>query len=308
VQPYHANARLTARGRRALLEAVGGGTTVVAACAGAGVSRTTYDRWRRRYVAAGEPGLADRSSRPRRSPQRLAPEREAEVARLRRERGWGPDRIAAALGVARSTAHRAIRRMGLQRPRPVPPPVTRFEHATAGAMLHVDSKKLGRIARGPGHRATGDRSSRARGAGWTVLFAAVDDATRLAYAELLPDETGATAAGFLRRAHAHFAAHGAAPERVLTDNGAPFRSGAWAAACAELGTRHARTRPSRPQTNGKVERWLRTVLAECLDLLPLASEAERTLALERFLRSDNAERPHLALRGRTPLQRLASAA
>ena len=220
--------------------------------------------------------------------------------------GRGPDRIAAARSLPHATVHRAIRRLGLSRPKVARPPAVRYERAGAGELLHVDTKKLGGLTHGVGHRAHGDRSRRVhRPAGWRVLYAAVDDATRVAYAELLADERGATAAAFLRRATAHFAARGVAVERVLTDNGSPFVSRAWRAACAELGTAPRRTRPYRPQTNGKVERWFQTTLRECLYAQILGSEPERAVALRRFVRYYNAERPHLALRGLTPLQRLA---
>ena len=304
MQRYHPHARLTARGRQALIRAVEEGATVVAACAAAGVSRTTYYRWRRRYAAEGASGLGDRSSRPHCPRRALSPAQERRVAGLRRQRGWGPDRIAAVLGLPRATVHRAIRRLGLSHARPAAPPVTRYERAAPGELLHVDTKKLGRIVGGPRHRATGDRRDRVRGAGWTLLYAALDDATRLAYTELLPDELGATAAGFLCRAHAHFVARGVPVRRVLTDNGSPFRSRAWHAACAAIGTEPRFTRPYRPQTNGKVERWFQTVLRECLYARPLASDTDRALALRRFVRYYNAERPHLALRGHTPAQRL----
>jgi transposase InsO family protein len=305
VQRYHPHARLTARGRESLLRAVDEGATVVAACAAASVSRTTYYRWRRRYAAEGAAGLGDRSSRPHCPRRALSVAQERRVTRLRRERAWGPDRIAAALALPRATVHRAIRRLGLALPKEPRPAAVRYERAAPGELLHVDTKKLGRIMGGPGHRATGDRRDTVRGAGWSLLYAALDDATRAVYAEVLPDETGPTAANFLRRAGAHFAGRGVTVERVLTDNGSPFVSRAWRDACGELGATPKRTRPYRPQTNGKVERWFQTALRECLYAHPLSSERARTLALRAFVRYYNSERPHLALRGRTPLKRLA---
>jgi transposase InsO family protein len=306
VQRYHPHARLTARGREALLRAVDEGATVTAACAAACVSRTTYYRWRRRRATEGAAGLGDRSSRPRCPRRALTAAQERRVARLRRARAWGPDRIAAALGLPRATVHRALRRLGLPplRSRPCTAPSMRYERAAPGELLHVDTKKLGRITGGPGHRATGDRRDTVRGAGWALLSAAVDDASRAVYAEVLPDERGETAAGFLRRACAHFAGRGVAIQRVLTDNGSPFVSRAWRDACDALGAAPRRTRPYRPQTNGKVERWFQSALRECLYARPLASERDRALALRRFVRYYNTERPHLALRGRTPAQRL----
>ena len=170
----------------------------------------------------------------------------------------------------------------------------------------IDTKKLGRIIGGPGHRVTGDRRSRSRGAGWTVIHAAIDDATRVAYVELLPDECGETASGFLRRMDAHFRRLGIPVQRVLTDNGSQYVSGAWKAACADLGVGARRTRPYRPQTNGKVERWFQSVMRECLYLHPLASEDERQRALDTFVEYYNHDRPHLGIKGLTPISRLAS--
>ncbi len=180
----------------------------------------------------------------------------------------------------------------------------RFEHALAGGLVHLDTKKLGRIVGGPGHRATGDRRDHRRGVGWEVLHVALDDATRLVYAEILPDEKGRTAARFLVRALRWFRAHMVAVRRLLTDNGSAYRSRTFARVARRLGIRHSRTRPYRPQTNGKAERWIRTVLSECLYLEIFGSSADRAAALGRFLHYYNDERPHLGIDGRTPRQRL----
>jgi hypothetical protein len=160
--------------------------TVVAACLAFNISRRCYYRWRPRWQASGRAGLVDRSSRPLTSPQRLSGEVERVIAGLRTATGWGPDRIAAYLGLARASVHRVIRRHGLSRPKPARLPVVRYEYSVPGGLLHLDTKKLGRIVGGPGHRAHGDRRTRARGAGWEVLHVALDDASRLVYAELLP--------------------------------------------------------------------------------------------------------------------------
>jgi transposase InsO family protein len=300
----HANARLTPRGRAEVFAAVEAGMTVVAACLAFRVSRRTYYRWLPRWRAEGPDGLVDRSSRPGRSPQRLSRAAERRIAGLRLATGFGPDRIAVLLGLTASTVHRVIRRLGLERPPVAPVPIVRYELAEPGGLLHLDTKKLGRIGTGPGHRATGDRTSRNRGIGWEVLHVAIDDATRLVYAELLPDERGRTTARFLVRALRWFKAQGVAVIRLLTDNGSPYRSRVFARARRWLGLRHSRTRPYRPQTNGKAERWIRTVLSECLYVEVFHSAGERRLALERFVGYYNGQRPHLGIGGRTPRQRL----
>ena len=213
----HANAALTPRGRARVFEAVEAGMTVSAACLAFGVSRRFYYRWLPRWRAQGRAGLVDASSRPHKSPQRLPLGQEAAIVALRRSLGWGADRLGACLGLLASTCHRVLRRQGLvDRTRSIEPP-NRYEHEQPGDLLHLDTKKLGRIVGGPGHRATGDRRKRARGAGWEVLHVAIDDATRLVYAEILPDETGATAAAFTERAVAWFAVQGVTVRQVLSD-------------------------------------------------------------------------------------------
>jgi len=300
----HANARLTPRGRAAVFEAADAGMTVTAACIAFRLSRRTFYRWLPRWRAEGEAGLVDRSSRPRRSPQRMTAATEGRIATVRESTGWGPDRIGALLDVPASTCHRVLDRLGyLERTR-VAEPVVRYEIAEPGGLVHLDTKKLGRIGDGPGHRATGDRRSRNRGIGWEVLHVALDAATRLAYAEILPDEKSRTTAGFLVRAVRWFRARAITVVRLLTDNGSAYRSRVFARVRTLLRLRHSRTRPYRPQTNGKAERWIRTVLSECLYVEVFHSPGERQLALERFLRYYNTERPHLAIDGQTPEARL----
>lgn len=300
----HANARLTPRGRADVFAATEAGMTVSAACLAFRVSRRTYYRWLPRWRAEGAAGLIDRSSRPRRSPQRVSIAMERQVAGLREATGFGPDRIGALLGLPPSTCHRVLGRLGyLERVR-VSEPVVRYEIAAPGGLVHLDTKKLGRIGVGPGHRATGVRTGRNRGIGWEVLHVAIDAATRLVYAELLADEKGRTTARFLVRALRWFRARGIRVVRLLTDNGSPYRSRVFGRARGWLGLRHSRTRPYRPQTNGKAERWIRTVLSECLYVEVFHSPGERTLALERFIGYYNTQRPHLGIGGRTPSQRL----
>jgi len=268
------------------------------------VSRRFYYRWLPRWRAAGEAGLVDRSSRPHSSP-RLSAAQEAHIAGLRVSLGWGPDRIAALVGLPASTVHRVLRRRGLLERHREPVAIVRCEHAEPGGLLHIDTKKLGRITNGPGHRVTGDRRGQARGVGWDVLHVALDDATRLVYAELLPDERGRTAARFLVRALRWFRAQGVVVRRLLTDNGSAYRSRVFRRVVRRAIGRHTYTRPYRPQTNGKVERWIRTVLSESLYVEAFASSAERELALARFVGYYNDMRPHLGLGGQTPRQRLA---
>jgi transposase InsO family protein len=301
----HPNARRTPRGRAEVFELVEAGLTVSAACLAARVSRRFYYRWLPRWRAAGPDGLVDRSSRPLHSPRRLSVEQERHIAGVRAATGWGPDRIAARVGLPASTVHRVLRRLGLLERHREPLTIVRYEHALAGGLLHVDTKKLGRIVGGPGHRVTGSRAGQKEGVGWDVLHVAIDDATRLVYAELLPDEKGRTAARFLVRAVRWLHAQGVTVRRLLTDNGSAYRSQVFRRAVRRSIGRHTYTRPYRPQTNGKVERWIRTVLAESLYVEVFASSAERELALARFIAYYNDERPHLGIDGQTPRQRLA---
>ena len=279
--------------------------TVTAACLAARVSRRFYYRWLPAWRAGGEAGLVDRSSRPHSSPRRLTADQELEIVGLRAATGFGPDRLAVLVGLPPSTVHRVLRRQGLlERRRPVVE-VIRYEHAEPGGLLHLDTKKLGRIVGGPGHRVTGDRHDQRDGVGLDVMHVAIDDTTRLVYAELLGDERGRTAARFLVRALRWFRAQGVAVRRVITDNGAAYRSRAFGRVVRWLIGRRTFTRPYRPQTNGKVERWIRTVLSESLYVEVFSSSAEREVALRRFVEWYNEARPHLALGGQTPRQRLA---
>lgn len=300
----HANARLTPRGRAAVFELVEAGMTVSAACLAARVSRRFYYRWLPRWQASRHDGLVDRSSRPRTSPQRVGLLEEATIVAVRRRLGWGPDRLAALLGLPASTVHRVLRRHALVGRKREPIAIVRYEHAMPGGLVHLDTKKLGRIVDGPGHRATGDRRSRKRGAGWEVLHVAIDDATRVVYAEILPDEKGRTTARFLVRALRWFRSQGIQARRLLTDNGSPYVSRPFRRVARWLRIKHSRTRPYRPQTNGKCERWIRTVLSECLYLEVFGSSDERRRSLARFVTWYNETRPHLGIGGRTPRQRL----
>ena len=300
----HPNAHLTPRGRARVFAAVDAGMTVSAACIAHRVSRRWYYRWLPRWQAAGPAGLHDRSSRPQRSPQRLSLALEQAIVELRRASGRGADFLAPLLGLPASTVHRVIRRHGLLRQTAERPPVTRYEYAEPGGMLHADTKKLGRIER-PGHRVHGDRTTRVRGAGWEVMHMVIDDATRLVYAEILTDEKGRTAALFLIRAVRWFREQGITADRILTDNGSPYKSTAWRRVCRAARLRHCRTRPYHPQTNGKAERWIQTALRECLYLEVFHTSDERAAGLAHFVRWYNSHRPHRALKGLTPSVRLA---
>ena len=300
----HPNAALTPRGRARVFEAVEAGMTVSAACLASGVSRRFYYRWLPRWRAEGQAGLTDRSSRPRSSPQRLPVIDEARIVALRRSLGWGADRLGVWLGLPASTCHRVLRRHGLVTRTRTVEPANRYEHEHPGDLLHLDTKKLGRIVGGPGHRATGHRRGRKRGVGWEVMHVAIDDATRLVYAEILADEKADTTARFTLRALRWFGEQGVAVHRILSDDGSAYRSRLFARTLRRVGIKHSRTRPYRPRTNGKVERWIRTVLTECLYLEVFGNGRQRRLALDRFIGYYNGVRPHLGIGGRTPRQRL----
>lgn len=303
----HKNARLTYARRGELARcALRPGANRSALAREFGVSRQTVAKWAARYLADGPAGLADHSSRPQHSPRRLPRHRRHQIARQRRRR-WSSVRIAQHYGLPLSTVVTVQRQLGLQRlPRLEPPrPVVRYEHARPGDLVHLDVKKLGRIGR-VGHRIHGDRTTRVRGIGWEYVHVALDDCTRLAYAEILADEQGATATAFLTRALAWFWAHGIRVRRVLSDNGSCYRSRAHRQGVAALGLRHRFTRPYRPQTNGKAERFIRTLLAEWAYAQAYRTSRWRQVALPRYLTFYNTQRRHTALGFTTPAQRLAA--
>ena len=313
----HANARTCPNSRRLLVERIEQGWSLAAAAEAAGVSERTAGKWRARWRAEGEAGLRDRSSAPRRSPARLAADRIHAIEALRRLRMTAAE-IAECLGMALSTVSRWLKRIGLGRlSRLEPPqPPNRYERRRPGELVHVDVKKLGRI-QGPGHRVTGNRAVRARRtrvgnngrllgtAGWEVCHVCVDDATRLAYVEVLEDEKGKTAAGFLSRAVAWFRSMGIRVERVMSDNGSCYRSAIHAIACRELGLRHIRTQPYRPRTNGKAERFIQTLQNRWAWGAVYSSSAERTAALPGWLSHYNFSRRHGSLGHKPPAARLA---
>ena len=261
----HRNAKLTPAGRRLLVDRIASGRPVAHVAAEMGVARQTAHRWWRRFVAEGESGLQDRSCRPRRSPRRTPRALERRIERLRRRQKLGPVRIGYRLGLAASTVYRVLCRLGLQRlswlDRPTGRVIRRYEHPHPGDLLHMDIKKLGRIPPGGGWRAHGrGRAGARQRVGYAYIHSAVDDHSRLAYSEVLADERAVTVVAFWRRALAWFADRGVTAQAVLTDNGSAYRSADFARACLAAGIRHRRTRPYRPQTNGKVERFNRTLL------------------------------------------------
>jgi transposase InsO family protein len=277
--------------------------TVSAAARAAGISRVTAHKWVERSRGS-EADLRDRSSRPHRSPTRTPWMWEDMVVLLRRTGMTGP-KIAWDLKLPRATVARILERHGLQRLRDLEPVVRpeRYEHRRPGDLVHLDVKKLGRIER-VGHRIHGDRTARVRGAGWEYVHVAVDDRTRVAYVELHRDETAATTAGFLRRALAWYRTVGVRVRRILTDNGSGYLGRLFAQACAELSVRHGRTRPYRPRTNGKAERFIQTMLREWAYAVAYTHSRIRARALPRWLTHYNKRRPHSSLAGVVPFSRL----
>ncbi|MEX2107491.1 MAG: IS481 family transposase [Solirubrobacterales bacterium] len=302
----HGNARTCPKSRRLLVERLEGEWSLTEAAEAAGVSERTAAKWLARWRAEGEAGLEDRSSAPNVVHNRTPEPRVEAIAALRRLRMTGPE-IAEALQMASSTVSGVLGRIGLGKlSRLGPPePPNRYERSKPGELIHIDVKKLVRIQRGAGHRITGRRTYQAKGAGWERVHVCVDDATRLAYVEVLGDEKARTAIGFLRRALAFYAAHGIEVERVMTDNGPAYLSTAHALACRALGVRHVRTRPYRPQTNGKAERFIRTMLGGWAYGAIYRDSAQRTAALSGWLDFYNWRRPHGSLSHRPPGARLA---
>jgi transposase InsO family protein len=303
----HAKARLTVFGRQLLVARVAAGWPAAHVAEQLGISRATAYKWARRYRAEGEAGLFDRSSRPRRSPRRLQPTVEAEILAARATWRYGPDRLGPLLGRSPSTVHRVLRRHGLSRLRDADQVTTapiRYVACHPGALVHQDHKKLGRIPDGGGWRVRGrgDGTKRGRGrAGYDHLEVVIDDASRYAVVVAVPDETASSAVLALETAAAEFSRLGVRIERVLTDNGSPYRAHVFDAAVAELGARHKRTRPFRPQTNGKAERLIQTLLREWAYGRAYATNAGRVRALPGFVEFYNRRRPHTALGGRSPL-------
>ena len=301
----HKNARLTPQSRALLVRRVlEEAWSVAEASDAAGVTERTGWKWLRRFREEGLEGLRDRSSRPRRSRSTPASARRR-IVRLRRAR-LTCRKIAAQVRRSRATVARIIKAAGLSRLRLLegpPPPVVRYEYGHAGGLLHVDTKKLARIE-GIGHRITGCRRGMKRGVGYDFAHVCVDDHSRVAYVEILPDERAETAAAFFRRAVAWFASRGVKVERVLSDNGSCYRAHVFAVTCRNASIRHLRTKPYTPRTNGKAERLIQTLLREWAYRYPFRSSAERRQLLGPYLHFYNHHRLHSALAGQPPISRL----
>jgi transposase InsO family protein len=312
----HANAALSLNQRRRMVRrVVQEGWSLAKAAEAAEVSDRTCSKWVRRYRAEGQSGLLDRSSAPAVVANRTDERRVEAIAALRRLRFTGPE-LAELLDMPLSTVSGILQRIGMGKlGRLGLQPAQRYERSRPGELIHIDVKKLGRIQGGAGKRVFGghshynrtftDRAGKRRNTvGWDAIHIAIDDATRLAYAEVLADEKAATAVGFLRRAVAFYKRHGITVERLMTDNGSPYRSAIHAIACRALGIRHLRTRPHRPQTNGKAERFIRTMLAGWAYGAIYRDSAQRTAALDGWLWQYNHRRPHAALGHQPPINRL----
>jgi transposase InsO family protein len=301
---------LTVEGRRRLCRRIAEGWTITAAAESMNVSRQTASKWWNRYVADGDAGLVDRSSRARRCPHKTRRKLEKRIVGLRRRRKLGPARIASIVGMPASTVHAVLVRHGMNRlvwlDRPTGRVVRRIETSRPGELVHIDVKRQAIVPPGGGHRALG-REARTgsvakRGLGYAHIHSAVDAHTRLAYSEILGAENAEDCTAFLARAHVWFADHGLSIERVLTDNGPGYKSDAWAELCAQLDVAHSRIRAYRPQTNGKVERFNRTLLDEWAYVRPYRSEADRRRRFDRWLHDYNHHRGHTALGGRSPIE------
>ena len=303
----HKNARLTyARRIELVRDIIERGLSVSQAAAAHGVTPPTARKWYQRFLAQGVDALKDKSSRPTRSPRAISPGTAGAVVELRRRR-LTHARIARSLGVSAATVSRVLARAGLSKLSDLDPkePVQRYEHEAPGDLLHIDIKKLGRIER-PSHRVTGNRRDTVDGAGWEYLFVAVDDHARVAFTGVYPDERQASAVHFLRQAVAYYIGLGVPIRRLLTDNGSAFRSKAFVHACRQLQITKKFTRPYRPQTNGKAERFIQSALREWAYAYTYQHSRERTQALDSWLHHYNWHRPHQGIGGATPGSRLGS--
>ena len=303
----HKNARLTPLGREHVVRDVLSGQTPEAAARAAGVCPRTVRKWVARFKAEGVEGLKDRSSRPhhvrRPTPAAIVDQVEA----LRRQR-WTGKQIAADLGISPATVSRILRRLGLNRITALEPadPIRRYERQHPGELIHIDIKKLGRFKRS-GHRVTGRRTGIAtsRGSGWEYVHVAIDDASRVAFSQILPDERKESAVAFLKAAVAYYQSLGVTVARVMSDNGSCYRSKAFRKACRDLGLKHIRTRPYTPKTNGKAERFIQTALREWAYAHAYDTSARRAAELPFWLHRYNWHRPHGSLKSKPPISRLA---
>lgn len=299
----HKNARLTFEGRKLLIERIAVMGLIPAAEA-AGISRGTARKWLRRFKEGGHAALCDRSSRPERTRNTVTSELAQRIEQLRRAR-MPMRRIASVVGRSVATISRFLAGLGLSSLKALDPvePVVRYERAAPGELLHMDTKKLGRIVR-PSHRVTGDRRDTVEGAGWEFAHVAIDDHSRAGFVQMHSDERKNSAVQFLKDCVAHYAALGVQIKRLITDNGPAYRSTLFNKTCQALGIKHTFTKPYRPQTNGKAERFIQTCLREWAYGRTYANSSERTAWLPAFLAYYNARRPHSALGYRPPASRL----
>ncbi len=302
----HKNARLTPLGRERLVKMVLGGQTPEAASEAAGVCPRTARKWVGRYTSEGLEGLHDRSSRPKRLRQPTPQLTVARIESLRRQRMPGKE-IAATVGVSPATVSRVLKRLGLNKLSALEPaePPRRYQREQPGEMIHIDIKKLGKFNQ-IGHRITGDRTgqSNSRGVGWEYLHVCIDDASRVAFSRIMKSERKACAVTFLKAAVAYYKSLGVMVERVMTDNGSCYRSGAFAKACRRLGIKHIRTKPYTPRTNGKAERFIQTSLREWAYARAYRNSKQRAHELPFFLHRYNWHRPHASIGAKPPISRL----
>jgi transposase InsO family protein len=305
----HKNARLTPRGRELIVRQVASGQRPEAVGRAAGVCPRTVRKWVARYKAGGIEGLQDRSSRPRRLYRPTPAAIVEQVEALRRQR-WTGKQVAAEVGVSPATVSRILRRLGLNRIAALEPaePIRRYEREHPGELIHIDIKKLGRFDR-VGHRITGDRrgQSKSRGIGWEFVHVCIDDASRIAFSQILPDEKKESAVAFLKAAGAYYQSLGVTVTRVMTDNGSCYRSKAFRDACRDLGLKHIRTKPYTPKTNGKAERFIQTALREWAYAQAYPNSDHRAAELPIWLHRYNWHRPHGGLKSKPPISRLALA-
>lgn len=301
----HKNARLTPLGRERMVRLVLSGQTPQAVSAAVGVCPRTVRKWVERYEREGVAGLQDRSSRPRRLYRPTEQARVEQVEALRRQR-WTGEAIAREVGVSAATVSRVLRRLGLNRLSALEPaqPVRRYERERPGELIHLDIKKLGRFEI-QGHRVTGDRQAgRSRGVGWEYVHVCIDDASRIAFGQIHPDQKKHSAITFLKAALAYYASLGVRVTRVMTDNGSCYVSKAFAKACRKLGLKHIRTRPFTPKTNGKAERFIQSALREWAYAKAYPSSDHRAAELPTWRHRYNWHRPHGGIKSHTPISRL----
>jgi len=302
----HKNAPLTPKGREAMVRCVEAGLSNAAAARQFNTTPKTVAKWVERFRASGVDGLRDRSSRPLSLPSQTAPATCAVVEVLRRQRHTGKQ-IAAEVGVSAATVSCILRRLGLNRIRDLEPaePVRRYEREKPGEMIHIDIKKLGRFDK-IGHRITGDRTgqSNGRGVGWEFVHVCIDDHSRVAFSQILPDEKAESAISFLKAAVAYYKSLGVTVTRVMTDNGSCYKAFDFRDACRDLGIKHIRTKPYTPKTNGKAERFIQTALREWAYAQAYPTSDRRAEELPHWIHKYNWHRPHGALKSRTPISRL----